>query len=680
MPFIQLHRHLAFNSPLGEDQLLLTELHGREGISQLFQFDLELLSENPSLDFSAIIGKNVTVRINQPDHTDRFFNGVVSRFAQSGSTANFTTYQAEVVPWLWLLTRTADCKIFQMMTAPDIIQQVFGTYGMSNFRNNLQGTYPVREYTVQYRETDFNFVTRLMEQYGIFYFFEHTNGTHTLVLADGNAAFAPCPGQSSLRYQTTFGASMLEEDVITGWIERRAMRSSRSSLMDFNFKTPPLNLQANVDSVLPPPGGMSFELYDYPGEYLVKDVGESLATVRIEEEESQTVLTTGESNCRSFTSGYTFDLKEHPRGDLNQTYILRTVEHLASESYEAGEKRGGFNYENRFSCLPRSVRFRAPRVTPKPVIQGLQTAVVCGVPGEEIYVDNYGRIKVQFHWDRFGTRDENSSCWIRVAQNWAGKRWGFVFLPRIGMEVLVGFLEGDPDQPMVMGCVYNADQIQPYDLPGYKTRSVVRTDTTMGGGKCNEIRFEDLAGVEEFYMHASREFNIHVKEDRHETIEGERHLEVYKDRIETVGKNMYRKIAKDDVREIGQDQSLKIGGDLIHDVGGSHTEKLGMDLQVKAGMNITLDAGMQITLKASGGFITIGPSGVTIQGTMVLINSGGAASGASPKSPKSVPALKPVDPPETGSPDYNIFMPSNVADPSDASGSTSVTPGQTQDE
>jgi type VI secretion system secreted protein VgrG len=679
MPFTQLHRHLGFASPLGEDALLLTQLRGQEGISRLFHFDLELLSENPALDFSAIIGKNVTIRVNQPDHTDRFFNGIVSRFSQSGSTATLTSYHAEVVPWLWLLTRTADCKIFQMMTAPDIIQAIFATYGLSNFRNNLQGTYPVREYCVQYRETDFNFVSRLMEQYGIFYFFEHTNGTHTLVMADANAAFASCPGQSQVRYQTTLGATRTDEDVVTGWTQEQEMRSAKYSLMDFNFETPPLNLQVNVDSVLPPPAGMAFEIYDYPGEYVVKDVGESLATVRIEEEETLTVLTNGASNCRSFVSGYTFDLTEHPRGDMNQTYILQSIAHMATEAYETSDE-AGFSYSNNFACLPLSVRFRATRATPKPVIQGLQTAIVAGVPGEEIYVDNYGRIKVQFHWDRFGTRDENSSCWIRVAQNWAGKRWGVVFLPRIGQEVLVGFLEGDPDQPMVMGCVYNADQIQPYDLPDYQTRSVIRTNTTPGGGACNQIHFEDKAGNEEFYMHASGELNIHVEVDRHETVKGERHLEVYKDRHESVGQNTYLKVTQDDVEEVGQDLSRKIGGDLILDVGGSHGEKAGQEIYLKAGMNVVIEAGMEITLKGAGGFITIGPSGVTIQGTMVLINSGGAAGSGSAKSTKSIGKLIGVDPPDAGSPDFNIFTPSNVADPGDASGSTSVTPGETEDE
>jgi type VI secretion system secreted protein VgrG len=482
-----------------------------------------------------------------------------------------------------------------------------------------------------------------------------------------------------VRYHTTLGATRTDEDVVTGWTKEQEMRPGKYSLMDFNFETPPVNLQVNVDSVLPPPAGMAFEIYDYPGEYLVPDVGESLATVRIEEEETQTVLTNGASNVRSFVSGYTFNLIEHPRADVNQTYILTSIQHAATEAYEVGG-HGEFGYQNHFSCMPLSIRFRPARVTPKPVIQGLQTAIVAGVPGEEIYVDNYGRIKVQFHWDRFGVRDENSSCWIRVAQNWAGKRWGFVFLPRIGQEVVVGFLEGDPDQPMITGCVYNADQIQPYDLPAYQTRSVIRTNTTPGGGACNQIHFEDKAGNEELYMHASGELNIHVEVNRHETVKGERHLEVYKDRHESVGSNTYLKVATDDVAEIGQDLSRKIGGDLVLDVGGSHAEKAGQEIYLKAGMKVVIEAGMEITLKAAGGFVTIGPSGVTIQGTMVLINSGGAAGSGSAKAAKPIPKLIGVDPPEAGTPDYNIFMPSNVVDPGDASGSTAVKPAETEDE
>ena len=673
MEYTQVTRHLEIATPLGQNTLMLTRLRGNEGISRLFRFDLELVSEDPALDLTAIIGKNVTARVRLADNTDRFFNGIVSRFSQSGASANLTTYRAEVVPWLWLLTRTADCKIFQWMTVPDILLQIFNTYGFTDYRMALSSTYPVREYCVQYRESDFNFISRLMEQYGIFYFFEHQNGVHTMVLADSNGEFKPCPSQSRIRYQTTHDATIAEEDVVTAWTNEQAMRPAKYSLMDFNFETPGVNLQVNVNSALPPPGGMPFEVYDYPGEYNVLDVGEALATVRMQEEEAQTVTVDGASTCRTFVTGATFELYEHPRDDQNETFVLTSIQHIATEgTYESGDVASGFSYSNQFSALPVDVSFRAPRVTPKPVVQGMQTAVVCGVGGEEIYVDNYGRIKVQFHWDRINHRDENSSCWIRVAQNWAGKRWGVVFLPRIGQEVVVGFLEGDPDQPIVTGCVYNGDQLPPYELPSYQTRSVMRTNTTPGNGNCNQVHFEDKAGAEEFYMHASGDMNIHVEVNRHETVKKERHLEVYRDKHESVGQNRYTKVANDEVVEVGQDESRKIGGNLIEDIGSSHSEKAGQEIYLKAGMKVVVEAGMEITLKAAGGFVKIDPAGVTISGNLVLINSGGAAGSGSAQSTKAIPKIIGVDPPDVGSPDYNIFDPSNVGDPGNASGSTPV--------
>jgi type VI secretion system secreted protein VgrG len=672
MPYTQITRHLEVATPLGDNVLMLTQLRGQEGISRLFHFDLELVSENPTLDLTSIIGKNITARVRQADDQDRFFNGIVSRFSQSGATGNLISYHVEMVPWLWMLTRTADCRVFQNMTVPDIILQVFGFYGFTDFRNALQATYPEREYVVQYRETDFNFVSRLMEQYGIFYFFEHLNGSHIMVLADSNAEFKPCPSQSAVRYQTTLEATVADEDVVTAWTHEQAMRPGRYSLMDYNFKTPAVNLQVNVNSVLPPPGGMPFEVYDYPGEYVEIDVGSALATVRMQEEEGQTVLIDGAGNCRTFVSGFTIQLFEHPRASENKTYVLTSVQHMATEgTYETGSAAGGFTYSNHFTALPVDVSFRAPRVTPKPVIQGLQTAIVCGVPGTEIYVDEYGRIKVQFHWDRINMRDENSSCWIRVSQIWAAKRWGVVFLPRVGQEVLVGFLEGDPDQPIVTGCVYNGDQTQPYELPTYQTRSVVRTDSTPGGGACNEIRFEDKKGNEELYMHASGEMNIHVEVNRHETVKKERHLEVYGNQIESIGWDKHLKVKYDDVAEIGGKVSRKIGDDLVQEIGGSHSEKAG-NIYLKAGMNVVVEAGMQITLKVGGNFISISPAGVTIMGTMVLINSGGAPGVAMPGMLKPLKTVVGVDPPEAGTPDYSIFMPTTVADPGNASGSTSV--------
>ena len=678
MPRTQKRRRLGIATPLGEDTLLLASLSGQEAISRLFRFELELLSEEPAIDFSAIVGKNVTVKIQLADLvTDRYINGVVSRFSQGGSTySGLYSYHAEIVPWLWLLTQTSDCRIFQFMTVPDIIQEVFGYYGFKDFRNELKGTYPEREYCVQYRETDFNFVSRLMEQYGIFYYFEHTNGQHTMVLADA-VVDVPCPEQGTARYQATLGAAKLEEDVVTDFTYNQDFQPGRYSLMDYNFKTPAVNLQVNVNSVLPPPSGMAFEMYDYPGEYQEHDVGESLARVRIEEHEAQATTIHGSSNVRTVVSGYTLGLTEHPRDELNQRYLLTSVQHVASEgSYDSGDALA-YSYSNHFTCQPISNAFRPPRVTPKPVVQGLQTAIVAGP--EEIYVDNYGRIKVQFHWDRIHERDEESSCWIRVSQNWAGKRWGAVFIPRVGQEVLVGFLEGDPDQPMIMGAVYNGDQIHPYDLPAYKTRSLIRTDTTLGGGGANEIRFEDKAGSEEILVHAQGELNFRVETDRHETIIGERHLQVYKDKHEDVGKNSYRHVTQNDVAKIDQDVSQKIGGNLILDVGASHSEKANT-VYVKAGMTVVIEAGMQITLKVGGNFVDIGPAGVTIMGTMVLINSGGAPGVGVPQQTQDIPKIIGVDPPGVGSPDWNVFFPTTVDDPSDGTGSTAVGPEEQPDD
>jgi type VI secretion system secreted protein VgrG len=672
---IQLHRHIAFNSPFGQDVLLLTQIRGQEGVSRLFQFDLELVSLDPSLDMNGILGKNVSLRIRQVDGSDRYFNGVVSRFTVAGVTENYSTYHVEMVPWLWLLSKTSDCKIFQFMTPPEIISMVFDTYGFGDYQLRLSGSYPTREYVVQYRETDFNFVSRLMEQYGIFYFFEHADGVHTLVLADSNAEFKPCPNQARARYQRTHEATVHDEDVITAWMMEHDFRTAKVSLMDFNFKTPAVNLQVNQESGQPAPGGMPFEHYDYPGNYDVTDVGDALAKVGVQEEDGQIARVTGGSNCRPFTSGFSFALYDHPRGDLNQTYVLTEVQHLAREgTYESGDEAGGFTYSNQIAAIPIDFNYRPPRVTPRPVISGLQTAIVAGP--EEIWTDEYGRIKVQFHWDRIHGRDDDSSCWIRVAQTWAGKQWGSVFIPRVGQEVLVAFLEGDPDQPMVVGAVFNGDQVQPYPLPDFKTRSVLRTDTTTGGGDCHEFRLEDKAGMEEIFVHSSGELNMHVLTNRHETVEGEKHLEVYKDQIESLGANRYAKVAGADVASVGGDLSKRVGGNLVLKVDSSHTEDVGQEIYLKAGMKVVIEAGLELTLKAAGGFVKIDPMGVTIQGTMVLINSGGAAGTGTMQSPTSVKTPKKVDPPDVGSPDFNIFMPTNAVDPGNATGSTSVGPGE----
>ena len=688
---------MAIDTSLGKDVLLLQALSGRESISSLFTFRLDLASEqNRAVSFKDIVGQNVTIRVTLADDSQRYFNGFVSRFAQSGSDLRFTHYQMEVVPWLWFLTRIADCRIFQEKTIPDIIEEVFKSRGFKDYRLSLTATYDPREYCVQYRETDFNFVSRLMEQYGIFYFFEHENGKHTMVLADSETVHQPCPGQPKARYDLASG-DVHADDVITGWHMEQELRTGKCSLTDYNFKTPSANLFADEATVVNVGGNNSFEIYDYPGEYLDKSQGKSLAAVRMQEEEADHLVVSGSGVCRAFTTGYKFTLEDHYRKDMNDAYVLTEIRHLASAggSYSFAENVEAEQYSNQFTCIPAGVPFRPARITPNPFVQGPQTALVVGKSGEEIWVDKYGRVKVQFYWDRLGKKDENSSCWIRVSQPWAGAGWGAMWIPRIGQEVIVDFLEGDPDRPLITGRVYNAEQIVPYSLPDNQTRSTFMSRSSKNGGASNynEIRFEDKKDSEQIFVNAekdmdlrvekeSREFvgaNRHliVKANQQELVEGDKHGHVKGTHFEKIegdmslqvnGKQMQKiggdqsieldsdqkeKVVGNVSLQVGKDQKTQIGGNVSLQVGQSRNEKVGQThameavqtIHLKGGMTVIIEAGMQLSLKGPGGFVDIGPAGVSIQGTMVLINSGGAAGsgpGASPDSPDSPDA--PTDP------------------------------------
>ena len=641
------------DTPLGKDVLLLRGFKGTESISRLFRFELDLLSENSSISFPDIVGKNVTISLKQPDESYRYINGVISRFAQHATEEQFTSYSAEMVPWLWFLTRNADCRIFQNKSIPDIITEVFSDLGFNDYTNSTQGSYDPREYCVQYRESDFNFVSRLMEEYGILYFFKHQQGKHTLVLADTSTAHSPCPGQSSVRYVTVSGGP--QEDVITGWEIEQELRPGKYSLEDYNFQTPSTNLMVNEPTVYEVGGNSKFEIYDYPGEYLTKGAGESLARVRMQEEEAEHLVAHGMSQCRMFVSGYKFTLEEHPRKDMNTDYVLTEIQHTAmTDAYATSRSPEGESYSNTFTCIPLSVPFRPLRITPRPTVKGLQPAVVTGPSGEEIYSDKYGRVKVQFFWDRLGKKNENSSCWIRVSQPWAGKNWGAVFLPRIGQEVIVDFLESDPDQPLITGRVYNAEQMPPYTLPDMQTRSTFQSRSSKGGGTANynEIRFEDLKGSEQIFVNAEKDMDHRVENDSREYIGNNRHLIVNASQLELVNADKHlhvkgkqnEKIEGNMSLDVGGDQKQHVGGNLSLQVGQSRNEKVGathameavQTIHLKGGTTVIIEAGAQLSLKGPGGFVDIGPAGVTIQGTMVLINSGGAAGsgpGASPVSP-----------------------------------------------
>lgn len=629
MGYIQADRALRIDTPLGPDTLLLRSLSGQEAISQLFRFQLDLLSENDSVNFDSIVGKAVSIHIRTAD-AERCMSGYISRFSQGGRDAIFTRYHAEMVPWLWFLTRTSDCRIFQKMTAPDIIKKIFDELGFQDYTLRLYGSFRQREYCVQYRETDFNFVSRLMEEEGICYFFEHDKQgkKHTLILANDPAAHQPCPDQSKVRCDFSPN-KMHEEDVVMEATLEEEYRPTAWAHTDYNFETPGASLMATVKDS----GG--YELYDYPGLYQTKADGDALAKTRLQETVAFKSRVAGKSDCRCFTTGATVELSEHYRKDMNQKWLLTAVHHQGSmgESYGSGGADDDFIYSNTFEAVPATVTFRPLRVTPKPIVQGCQTAVVVGPAGEEIYPDQYGRVKVQFFWDRLGKMNENSSCWIRVSYPWAGKGWGAISIPRIGQEVIVDFLEGDPDQPIIVGRVYNADQVTPYALPDEKTKSTTKTMSSKGGGGFNELRFEDKKGSEQIFIHAERNQDIRIKQDLFETVGGLSHRKIAKDHMEEVDGDKHLTVKGDQNEKISGTVSLNAEMNYQAKVAQNYGLDSGMEIYLKAGMNLVLESGASLTLKVGGSFVNLNPGGVFITGPMVMLNSGGAAGTGSPVSP-----------------------------------------------
>lgn len=534
MLFTQDTRPIAVSTPLGKNVLLLRSFEGREAISQLFSFELELLSTNQSINFQDIVGQRVSVRVSLADGTPRYWNGFVSRFTQAGRDGALAVYRATVVPWLWFLAQTTDCRIFQNKSAPDIITQLFQEYKFPDYSLRL-GQYSPREYCVQYRETDLNFISRLMEEEGIFYFFEHEEDKHTLILCDDSQAKCqPCPHQARARCEATAGG-WKDEDVIQQWLQAREYRPGVYTATDYNFETPTTSLLSTVN------GQGEYEIYDFPGDYLKRTDGNTLTRMRLEEHQSSQTLGHGESNCRAFGVGYKFELEDHYRQDLNQEYVLTALHHSGRYSQDYGSGSGGAGaaeaaYHNRFECVPAETPIRPARRTPVPVVQGCQTAVVVGPAGEEIFTDKYGQVKVQFHWDREGSHNENSSCWMRVSQPWAGQGWGGVSIPRIGQEVLVDFLEGDPDRPLITGRVYNAAQMPPYELPAAAHMMGFKSNSTKGGGGYNEMVSMDTKGSEMVRIHSAKDMNTTVEHDDSQTVRNDRAITVDGVQNETVTK------------------------------------------------------------------------------------------------------------------------------------------------
>ena len=581
MAFTQSNRQLQIKTPLGPDELLILKMEGSEELSRLYEFTIDLLSDNEAVAHYDLLGKKMTVEMDMVNTTKRYFDGYVSQFTQVGHLAYFAHYRVTLRPWLWLMTQTSDCRIFQNKTVPDIIKEVFRDNGFTDFEERLSGSYREWEYCVQYRETDFNFVSRLMEQEGIYFFFKHTAGKHTLILCDDYASHNPLEAYAEIPYvpPTESGASRWR-DYIHGWKFRRSIRPGNYAHTDYDFKKPKSDLSSN--SLLPREHPFSdYEIYDYPGEYEAPGDGERYAKHRIEELQTDHEVLEGEANARGLTTGGLFTLTEHPRGDQNQEYLVTGANYsLQSDAFESvPEIAQGPLFSCEFRCMPSKMSFRPARIIPKPLVQGPQTAVVVGQAGEEIDTDEYGRVKLQFHWDRYGNEDENSSCWVRVAQVWAGKNWGAMHIPRIGQEVIVDFLEGDPDRPIVTGRVYNADQMPPYELPANKTQSGIKSRSTKGGNSnnFNEIRFEDKKGSEELYIHAEKNHTNITESSRSERVGYNRSLTVGHDKSEQVNNDKTITVTKNHTETIGLDMSQTVGVNKSESVGSNKSETVGIN-------------------------------------------------------------------------------------------------------
>lgn len=635
----QAPRHIAIETPLGEDVLLLQSFSGQEEISRLFQFDLQLLSEDYSINFDDIIGQNVTIRLDLPDGGKRYWNGYISRFMKSGfASQQYARYQATLVPWLWFLTQTSDCRIFQEKTVPDIIKQIFSDLGFTDIEERLTGSYRTWTYCVQYRETDFNFVSRLMEQEGIYYYFLHENGKCTLVLCDSLSIHDPFPSYEEIGYAR--GATS-DQERITDWTVEKALHSGKFAHTDYNFEKPGASLMS-PENEKRAYSKADYEIYDYPGEYSEKAHGEQYAKVRMEELARSYEVCSGESDARGICPGHLFTLAVRDNSDRSlsdqaREYLVVSAGYQASaEDYETS---GGSSdaYSCFFNVIPSSVQFRSARITPKPVVEGNQTAIVTGPSGEEIYTDSHGRIKVQFHWDREGQFDENSSCWIRVSQVHAGKGFGGIDIPRIGEEVIVSFIEGDPDRPIITGRVYNAELMPPFGLPGQKVVSGMKSNSTPGGGGYNEITLNDTKGKEGITVHGQYDMNTTVehnqtntvKNDFTETIINNATIKIsdgnYKHDVATGTADYHVQGALTEKYDTTQDTTIKGNLTIKSTTGAIAISSDASHVKIDAATKITLHTGASTIEMDSGGNIKIegvnitisGQSSVTISGTNV---------------------------------------------------------------
>lgn len=634
------NRLISISSPLPKDELLLTSFEGSEYISDLFEFNIEVLSTNHSIKANELVGKTITVTIQNDQK--RTFHGYVSHFVFGEVKAdNLRIYKLKVVPWLWFLSRTNNHRMFQEMTTKEIVSQVFRDLEFNDFNFAASGNSQTREYCIQHNESDLNFVSRLLEEDGIAYYFEQSGDRHILQIVDEKNAYKEV-NESNL----TYSKGNQPKTQINRWEHDYEFRKGEWSLNDYDFKNPKKNQLKSTSTTSDFAKSKNYEHYEY-GPYFDFNGLQSLTKKRIEAEETPLNVICAASDCSSFYAGGRFKLSKHAIAAEEGSYIITEIKHLACDNSYLSSKENKSEYKNEFTCIPEDVHFRPALTHPKPVMKGPQSAIVVGPAGEEIYIDKYGRIKVQFIWDREGKKDENSSCFIRVMQPWAGNGWGSSFIPRIGMEVVVNFFDGDPDRPLITGSVYNEDNMPPYSS---KTQSGIKTRSTKSGtsSNYNELRFEDKKDGEQIYLHAEKNLDSMVENDETHTVDHNRTKtigdnetsSIGKNRDKSVGENQSENIGKDKTvsvgnnhsESIGKDKTINIGKDMALTVADNHTEDIGKNMTLQVGKDLTenigkslgIVAGDQIVLKTGSASITMKKDGtITIKGKNITLQGSG---------------------------------------------------------
>ncbi|SFP37381.1 type VI secretion system secreted protein VgrG [Geopseudomonas sagittaria] len=610
-----------------EHDLQVLAFDGREAISQPWRFDLELISERPDLDLEALLNRPAFLAFAADGAG---VHGLVQRIAQGDSGQRLTSYRLSLVPRLAYLAQRSNQRIFQHLTVPQIVGRVLAEHGIlegDGHRFQLGPTvYPPRDYCVQYDESDLHFVQRLCEEEGIHYHFQHSADGHVLVFGDDQTVF-PKLGRPTAYVQDS--GLVADEPVVKRFAVRLETRTSRVTRRDYDFEQPRLSLESAVTSAFAP----DLEDYDYPGRYSEGARGKQLARRALERHRADYQLAEGDSDQPTLRSGHFLELGEHPRREWNQLWLLGEIHHEGRQPQVLEESvtsdttaSDGFQqgYRNRFTVTPWDVLFRPPLEHPKPRLLGSQSAVVTGPAGEEIHCDQYGRIKVQFHWDREGQADDATSCWLRVSSSWAGDRYGGIAIPRVGMEVLVTFLEGDPDQPLVTGCLYHKEHVVPYDLPANKTRTVFKTLSSPGGGGYNELRIEDRKGQEQIYLHAQRDWDQNIEHDqklrvghqRHDSVEANSYSELKAEEHRTTHGERRSEVRASDHLTVGSSQHIKLGSGRFIEAGS--------EIHYYAGNKVVIDAGLEFTAQGGGSWLKLDPSGVSLSAATIRINSGGA--------------------------------------------------------